>query len=486
MSRAASYRQILRASSISGGASIVSIALGMVRMKVAAVMLGPAGVGLVGVYANLMDSATTLAGLGMGMAATREVASAAAREDAAEVHAWRRSALLATLGLGIAAGLAVWMLRRPLSQWLLQDGGRSGDIGWLAFGVAFGVVATSQTALLNGLRRIGDLARVNVIAALVATLAGSAILGAMGIEGLAFFVILGPLAILCMASWFAARAGIAAAAPSPLRWLERCEGLLRIGAPLMLAALVGTLAQLGVRTLVQRQLGDDGLGHFQAAWTISMTGVGLVLQAMGTDYYPRLTAVVHDAPAANRLINEQTHVALLLASPVCLGMLALAPWVIELLYSDRFLASAELLRWQVLADVLKVASWPLGYLLLAAGRSRTYFLTELAGLAVFVATTAVLLPRLGLAASGVGFILMYLVYLPMVFALARARNGFGWEAGVRRQLVLTVVCAVLVFAVGAWWPAGAAILGVPAALAFLARAGFVLARTARPTDGAGS
>ena len=50
----ASYRRILKSSSIIGGASFLNIAIGLVRTKVLAVLLGPSGVGLVSLYRGLM------------------------------------------------------------------------------------------------------------------------------------------------------------------------------------------------------------------------------------------------------------------------------------------------------------------------------------------------------------------------------------------------------------------------------------------------
>jgi len=46
----ASYRRILKSSSIIGGASFLNIVVGLVRTKILAVLLGPAGVGLVSLY----------------------------------------------------------------------------------------------------------------------------------------------------------------------------------------------------------------------------------------------------------------------------------------------------------------------------------------------------------------------------------------------------------------------------------------------------
>ena len=46
----ASYHRILRSTSIIGGASFINIAIGVLRTKVLAVLLGPAGVGLASLY----------------------------------------------------------------------------------------------------------------------------------------------------------------------------------------------------------------------------------------------------------------------------------------------------------------------------------------------------------------------------------------------------------------------------------------------------
>ncbi len=181
-----------------------------------------------------------------------------------------------------------------------------------------------------------------------------------------------------------------------------------------------------------------------------MTYIGFVLQAMGTDYYPRLTAVIRDHVTANRLVNEQSEVALLLAGPVFVIMLGLAPWIIELLYSDQFAEAVSVLRWQVLGDILKVASWPMGFIILAAGDGRTFMLTESLSIAVFVGLTWIGLPLIGIDAVGIAFVGMYALLLPLVFVLARHRTGSAWERSVHVQFLLVIGTAI----VGSWWHCG--------------------------------
>ncbi|MBC7488671.1 MAG: oligosaccharide flippase family protein [Glaciimonas sp.] len=223
---------------------------------------------------------------------------------------------------------------------------------------------------------------------------------------------------------------------------------------------MGALVQLWIRVEVGNTLGADSLGHFQAAWTISMQYIGFVLAAMGADYYPRLTGLINDPKAATRLVNEQTEIALLLSAPVFIAMIGLAPWVIELLYSSAFKPAVEVLRWQILSDVLKVASWPLGFVILAAGAGKTFFWTESIMLLLLGGLIASLSPSTGLKITGIAFLVCYLVYLPLVYLLAKRSIGFEWTGSVVKLLaiIFTVCVAVAVVSTLYWWGAVVAVV----------------------------
>ena len=80
-----SHGHTLRATSIIGGASLVNIALGLIRMKIAAVVLGPVGVGTLGLLQNLLNAAATLSGLNLGVAGARQIV---ASESSGGTAAW--------------------------------------------------------------------------------------------------------------------------------------------------------------------------------------------------------------------------------------------------------------------------------------------------------------------------------------------------------------------------------------------------------------
>ena len=82
---ASSYGQILKASSIIGGAQGINYLISMVRIKLVAVLLGPSGVGLVGLYVTATGLMGTIAGLGLDTSGVREVAHAFGSGDAERV-----------------------------------------------------------------------------------------------------------------------------------------------------------------------------------------------------------------------------------------------------------------------------------------------------------------------------------------------------------------------------------------------------------------
>ncbi|MDP3197164.1 O-antigen translocase [Tabrizicola sp.] len=440
-----SYRTILRSSSIIGGAQVINIAVGLVKMKVVALLLGPAGVGLIGLYLSLIQTSSSVAAMGLGNVGTRQIAVAHAAGGDVAVGRTRRALFWGTMLLALTGAALFWLASGWIARVILADETRANDVAWLSLGVALTVAAGSQGALLTGLRRIGDIARINAGAGVIGAALGILALWLWGAQGLIAMVLIAPVVTFMLGHLYVARLGAPAGPPIRLPEMAReWKTMLTLGFAFMFSGLVTTLGHLAARTLVQRELGTEALGQFQAASAIGMTYLGFVLSAMGTDYYPRLTAAIGDRTTATRLVNEQTEVALLLCAPVLLAMLGLAPWVIHLLYSAEFAPAVEILRWQLLGDILKVMSWPLGFVLLAVGAGKTFILTESLGMGVFVLGVLIGLPLMGVTATGVAFLALYVAYLPLVWLLGGRMIGFRWTRAVKAQALAVIGAAVAV------------------------------------------
>jgi PST family polysaccharide transporter len=420
-----SANKILRSSTIIGAATMANIVVGLLRTKIAALILGPAGVGFIGLLQSLVATGSAIAGLGIANSAVRQLAESA--NDRHALAANRLALCSMTLFLAVVGGGAFWILRVPLARDVLSHGSASRTVGWLGLAVALTLLSNAQVGLLNGLRRIGDMARVNVFGAALGTTLGIGALALWRSDGIVAYVVSAPFAVLMVGALVLHRGTHKMAGRVRLSDVMRCSiPMIRLGFSFMIASLCITAAFLSVRAIVNRSLGAIALGHFSAAWMISMTYIGFVLQAMGTDYYPRLTAAIQDRDLVNRMVNEQSEIALLLAGPVLLAAQAGAPWLIHLLYSNKFDAAVEVLRWQIMGDVLKIASWPLAYIILSSGRGRVFVITECLGVTVYTAFVWLGIRPLGLVSTGIGFLAMYAVYLPAVYLLARRWTNFRW------------------------------------------------------------
>jgi PST family polysaccharide transporter len=194
--------------------------------------------------------------------------------------------------------------------------------------------------------------------------------------------------------------------------------------------------------------------------------VGIVLQAMGADFYPRLTASIKDHVESNRLVNEQTLIGILVAGPGVLATLTFAPLVISLLYSARFGGAVGVLRWICLGATLQVTTWPMGFIIIAKGKQGFFIFSELAWTIVAIALAWLCVTRYGVIGAGIAFFLSYVFHGVVTYPIVSYLTGFRWSAENKRQGAIFFLLIAAVFGSFYLLPlAWAAGLGSLAALA---------------------
>lgn len=440
-----SYQQIMRSSSIMGAAQAVNYLVALVRVKIVAVLLGPSGVGLVALYASATGMVGAFTNLGIHGSGVREVSAAYSREDPA---AAARSVLIlrrVSWFTGILGWLVALALAVPLSRWIAGSAIHASAIALLGCTLLIGAISGGQLALLQGLRRIGDIARASVLGVLVNTLVAVGLYAWLGQDGIVPVLICSALVTLTLSYWFARRVRVPVV---ELTWRDTITGassLLRIGAAFMWSAVLVAGMDLFVRSLISRHFGLEASGIYQAAWALSGLFAAFILQAMGADYYPRLTSMIDDRVRAIETVNHQTEIGVLLALPGLLATLAFAPWVIGLFYSRDFSPASGLLPWMVLGVFGRIVSWPLGYIQLALGNARWFALTEAVFFAIQAGLQFWLVPRFGVFGAGYAFALTYLLYVIGMLWVGRRLLGFGWSSDVVKLIVASSLLVVAGF-----------------------------------------
>ena len=152
--------RIFKVTTIFGGASVVAALGGLLKSKVAAVFLGPDGVGESAIYNNTVLLLVGIVGLGVGQSAIKFIAQSTDNDDKTRLSRDTRS--LTTL-LAIVAFVLTCLLSPLLSR--IQFGDSSHILGFCLMGLAIGCsIAQSGTdALLRSYKRTKAIALTSLL-----------------------------------------------------------------------------------------------------------------------------------------------------------------------------------------------------------------------------------------------------------------------------------------------------------------------------------
>ena len=438
-----SYGQILKSSSIMGGAAGVNLLLGMIRIKFVAVLIGATGVGLLASFTAMQGIIGTIVGLGIQSSAVREVAAAVGRGDeqaiGRAVLTLRRVCWLTGL-----VGMAAMAVFSPmLSQLTFGSDKYRLDIAALGIVILLANISGGQLALIQGMRRIGDMARASVFGAALATLAAIGFYSWLGLRGIVPALVSIAAMQLTLSWYFARRVPVPKVTLSWRQTFTEAGGMVRLGLVFMCTGLMGSAVTYITVAIITKQIGLHAVGIYSAAFALSGMFVNFVLGAMAADYYPRLTAVAHDKAAMNRLVNEQTEIGLLLAVPGLLATLALAPWIVHTFYTSEFLPAVELMQWFVLGCLGRVISWPLGFVLIALNKSITYMLCDSFWNSLHIFLVITCMHTYGLKGVSIAFFVLYVVVIIQMMLISKKVTDFQWTHSALKILLFSIVIMLI-------------------------------------------
>jgi PST family polysaccharide transporter len=210
---------------------------------------------------------------------------------------------------------------------------------------------------------------------------------------------------------------------------DAARHFISISGAMLISGLAATAVLLWVRRRITASQGLAVTGQFDAAWSISMNHVTVVLSSLQTYFLPALAGNRGGAHSSvlerSARISSVLTVAALSATAVIAALALAKPWALVLFYSAAFRPAAAYLRWTLVGDYLKVAGWILSIPILAAADMKVFLTADLAALGVFLAASAGLGRWMSAAESaGAAFVLMHATHLAICAAYVRGKYGF--------------------------------------------------------------
>ena len=430
------FARILRSSALMGGAQVVVLAAGFVRAKAIALILGASGVGLIGLFNAFAGNVATFAGWGLGTSGVRLIAGSPEELKPSKIAAVRRMGWALSL-LGLALGvLTFW----PTTLLTFASAEYATEMAVVALAVPCVIASSAWSALLQASGRIASLAKVQIAGALAGLLLGLPAIYLWGTLGIALSILLAA-AVPAVVLWRATRSEGAAGAVAKVEAADLRQ-LATLGGALMVVAWLGQLSAYLVRLAIVRQEGLEAAGYYQAAFAISGSLPGFVFAAMGADFFPRVAAAKDEAEARS-LTEKQILAGLLLGVPLIVALLTLGELSIRLLYADTFDAAIPLLAWMAWGVFARLVAWPLGFWMMARRSPRAFIVVEGAACLISLVLPVVLMGRMGLVGTAVGFFWAAILYAFLLVCLLCRGSAMTPGAGTVKAVFLAAlaVCA---------------------------------------------
>ena len=457
------YSRVLKNISLFGGVQGVILIVGLVRNKLIALILGAGGMGFNALLTSVQTFASQVTNLGISFGAVPRLSEL--YEEGSEeqlsfyIQVIRLWSLMAAL-LGMVFCVIVSPLMNDLTfTW----GNHTLHYAALAFSVALLAVSFGETAILKATRRLRSLANIQVVTVVVSLVLSLPLYFYLRHSGVLPAIVLTTLVSLSVTIAYSYRYY-----PLKLQFTRRHISagwpMISLGLAYVLAAAIGSAAELIVRSFLNVEGGLNNVGLYNATYVIVFTYGGIVFSALDSDYYPRLSGVSKDVGQTNETVNKQMEVSLLLLSPMLVFLLMFLPVLIPLMLSHEFLPMVGMAQVAVLAMYFKVQTMPVAYISLARRRSRAYLFLETSYFIVLVLSVVVSFRLWGLWGTGVAIVFAHIVEYVIVIGFAYWKYAYrltlpiGCYAGVQLAIGLAAY-AVSRYAEGwVYWTAEAALV----------------------------
>ncbi|MXV38993.1 oligosaccharide flippase family protein [Flavobacteriaceae bacterium Ap0902] len=443
-----SYRQIMKATSIFGGVQVFDIILKLIRSKIVATLLGPAGMGIIGLLDSTLGLISTATNFGLGTSAIRDISEATNTNNKDKID--RTVSIMKKLvWLTGLLGMVITIILSPLLS-KITFGNYDYTIAYIILSLVVLVrqLTSGQNILLRGLRKLPWLAKANILGSIVGLIITVPLYYNFGVDGIVPSLVITALAILGIQYFYGNKVKIDKITLSFKQALAEGKGMLRLGIMLSLSGFISMSVSYFVRVFIS-QTGDvDDVGLYNAGFSIIGTYVGLIFTAMGTDYYPRLSQVSNDNVESKTIINQQAEIAILILAPILLLFLVYINWIVILLYTEEFTPINDMILYAAIGMLFKAVSWSISYVILAKGNTKLFFWNELAFNAYMLLLNMIGYKYYGLSGLGVSFLITYILYLVQVYILASRKYEFSFNTPFMKifgiQLLLAIVCYLVV------------------------------------------
>lgn len=444
-----SYKQIFKTTSIFGGLQVFNILISVLKSKIIAVLLGPAGLGVISIFNSTSAVIASCTNFGINVSAVKSIASSGQVEG--KNH--QSTIIAVTKKMIWFSGIFGLLVTVVLSPWLskISFGNTSYTFSFALLGLSLLAlqISSGQNAILQGLRQVKLIALSSLTGAFIGLVLSVPLYVFFGAEGIVPALVATSMAAVLTSWYFLKKVEIPVIKVNSTTVKKEGKTIIKLGFLISLTSIFPAIGAYVVRLFIANVGNIEDVGLFTSGFAIIGTYVGMVFSAISTDYYPSLAEVANDNIKCTEKVNQQILVSILILVPILTILLVFINLGIVILYSVSFLGTVKMIQWASLGIFFQAFSFCIAYLFLAKGHSKLFFWNELIPNFYILILNCLSYYTWGLEGMGISFLIGYFFYFIQVYFVAKIKYCFKFDLNTLKicssQLLILITTFILTY-----------------------------------------
>lgn len=420
-----SYKQTIKATSIFGGVQLIQILISIIRSKFTALILGPVGMGQVGLFLATTEMISSISSFGLSGSGIKNISAADGDQEKVGriVNIFKR--------LILVTGILGMLITLLFSSYLSQITFGNKDYAWafalLSITLLFNQVNTGYLVLLQSARKIRLMAKSTLFGSVLGLLTSVPMYYFLGINGIVPSLIFAAFASLFISRYFVSKLSFKEVEVDFSTFKFISKELVYMGFMIAFNSIIISVFSYFVRIFIKSNGNFEDVGLYNAGFAILNTYVGMIFNAMATDYFPRLSSVSNDTNKSNETINQQAEISIIIIGPIIVIFIVFIKLIIYLLYSKDFFPIQNMILYAAFGMLFKALSWSIAFIFLAKSSSKIFFINELIFNLFMLMSNLLGYYWLGLTGLGIAFLISYFFYALQVFIVSNKLYKYSFS-----------------------------------------------------------
>lgn len=439
------YKNIFKSTFLFGFVQIFNILTKVLLNKAAAVFLGSEGIGLIGIFQSISEMLKTFFGLGVSQSAVRDISKAnkdGDKEEFSSIISVTHKIIWFTSFLG---AIFTFVFSSYLSTWSFGNESYSFAFMLLSIVIFFAIFADGQLGILKGMRQLRSLAKATIFGSLVGLITGIPFYYFLGTDGIVPMLLAVALSLIIFSTYYVRKVEYTKVNLSLKDTFSKSSNMIKMGVALMFVTFAGMVSEYIIKIYISNNSNLSTVGFYQAGLTIVSGYFSIVIIAMMTDYYPRISAVYDDNEKLIEELNRQAKVGLILITPLIVTFMFVMGLFVEILYSKEFILSVDYMRYAIFWTLIIIVSNPIDMILIAKQNTKVFLIVTIFYRIIGIVISIYGFDYYGLEGLGIAMLILGLIHIILMQSIIYQLYKILIDLETFKMLIISILFVLIAF-----------------------------------------